>query len=58
MYHYYALQKWLTKQRGEGMGWHSICRWTRKEDFQYGISRFWEKYGRETVFSTLCGAGN
>ena len=28
------------------------------KDFQYGISRFWEKYGRETVFSTLDGAGN
>ena len=28
------------------------------KDFQYGISRFWGKYGRETVFSTLDGAGN
>ena len=36
----------------------SICRWTRNEDFQYGISRFLEKYGRETVFITLDGAGN
>ena len=26
--------------------------------FQYGISIFGEKYGRETVFSTLDGAGN
>ena len=32
-------------------------RWEIK-DFQYDISRFWEKYGRETVFSTLDGAGN
>ena len=28
------------------------------ENFQYGISRFWEVYGREMVFSTLDGAGN
>ena len=39
-------------------GRSSIFRWTENEDFQYGISRFWEKYGRETVFSTLHGAGN
>ena len=26
--------------------------------FRYGILRFWEKYGRETVFSTLAGAGD
>ena len=36
----------------------SICRWTRNEGFWYGISRFLEKYGWETVFSTLYGAGN
>ena len=36
----------------------SICRWTGNEDFQYGIFRFWEKYGREIIFSTLDGAGN
>ena len=36
----------------------SICRGTGNEDFQYGASRFWKKYGRETVFSTLNGAGN
>ena len=36
----------------------SICRWAENEDFQYGISRFWEKYGRETVFSTLGAACN
>ena len=36
----------------------SICRWTGNVDFQYGISRFWEKYGWETVFLTLDGAGN
>ena len=41
-----------------GRGERSICRWTRNEDFQYFISRFWEKYGRETVSSTLDGAGN
>ena len=41
-----------------GGGGSSICRWTGNEDFQYGISRFWEKYGRETVFSALDGAGN
>ena len=35
----------------------SICRWTGN-DFQYGILRFWEKYGRETVSSTLDGAGS
>ena len=40
------------------MGARSICRWTGNEDFQYGISRFWKKYGRETVFSTLEGVGN
>ena len=36
----------------------SICRWTGNEGFQYGISRFCRIYGRETVFSTLVGAGN
>ena len=36
----------------------SICRWKGNEDFQYGVSRFCEKYGRETAFSTLDGAGN
>ena len=36
----------------------SIFRWRRNKGFQFGISRFWEKYGRETVFSTLDGAGN
>ena len=40
------------------MGGRSICRWTGNEVFLYGISRFWEKCGRETVFSTLDGAGN
>ena len=43
--------------RGEGGGCevcgHSICRWMGNEDFQYGISKFGEKYGREMVFSTL-----
>ena len=39
-------------------GGSSIFRWARNEDFQYGILRFWENYGRETVFSTLDGAGN
>ena len=38
--------------------WRIICWWTRNEDFQHGISRFWKKYGRETVFSTLDGASN
>ena len=42
---------------GEGGGGevcgHSICRWMGNEDFQYGISKFGEKYGREMVFSTL-----
>ena len=28
---------------GVVMGERSICRWTRNEDFQYNISRFWEK---------------
>ena len=41
-----------------GRGGRSICRWTGNVDFQYGISRFWEKYGWETVFLTLDGAGN
>ena len=41
-----------------GRGGSSICRWTGNEDFQYDISRFWEKYGREQVFSTLDCAGN
>ena len=39
-------------------GGRSICRWTGNEDFQNGILRFWEKYGRETVFSTLDGVSN
>ena len=39
-------------------GWHNICWWTGNEDFQYDILRFSEKYGRETVFSTIDGAGN
>ena len=44
--------------RGGGMRWwHSICQWTGNEDFQYGISRFWEKYGQKTVFPTTDGAG-
>ena len=39
--------------------WERItCRWTGNEDFQYGISRCGEKYGRETVFSTLGYDGN
>ena len=36
-------------------GGRSICRWTRNEAFQYGVSRFWEKYSWEMVFSTLDG---
>ena len=36
----------------------SICRWMGNEDFQYSISRSWEKNGREMVFPTLDGAGN
>ena len=36
----------------------SICRWTGNEDLYYGISRFWEKYSRKAVFSTLGGVGN
>ena len=47
-----------TVSGGVGGGGSSICRWTGNEDFQYGISRFWEKYGRETGFSALDGAGN
>ena len=39
-------------------GGRSIFRWTGNKKFQYGISRFWEKYGPETVFSTLDSAGN
>ena len=27
---------------GGGGGGRSIFRWTRNEDFQYGISRFWK----------------
>ena len=42
---------------GEGGG-RSIGRWTGNEDFQYGISRFWERSGREMLFSTQHGAGN
>ena len=45
----------------EGSVWGGqcgICWWTRNEDFQYGISRFWEKNGRETIFPALEGAGN
>ena len=29
-----------------------------KERFSYGVSRFWEKYGGETLFPTLDGASN
>ena len=39
-------------------GGRSIFWWTGNKKFQYGISRFWEKYGPETVFSTLDSAGN
>ena len=39
-------------------GGRSTCQWTGNEDFQYSISRFLEKYDRETVFLTLDGAGN
>ena len=43
---------------------HSICQWVGNEYFQYGILRFWEKYGLrfwekygwEMVFSTLDGS--
>ena len=45
----------VQQRRGGG---HSICQWTGNEDFQYSISRFLEKYDRETVFLTLDGAGN
>ena len=34
------------------------CWWTGNEGFQYFMSRFREKYGRKTVFSTLDGACN
>ena len=44
------------RQRGSGES--SICQWLGNGDFQYKILRFWEKYGREMVFSTLDGAGN
>ena len=44
------------QQRGRGES--SICQWPGNGDFQYKILRFWEKYGREMVFSTLDGAGN
>ena len=40
------------------IGGRSNFRWLGNEYFQYGISRFWEKYGRQKVFSTLDGAGN
>ena len=43
--------------RVEGLG-EIICQWMGNEDFQYKIFRFWEKYGQETVFSTLEGDGN
>ena len=39
-------------------GGRSICWWIGNKDFQYSISRFWERYDRKTVFSTLDGAGN
>ena len=48
----------ITGKGGAGWERRSICRWTGNDDFQYSVSRFWEKYGRETVFSTLDGAGN
>ena len=41
-----------------GWGACSICWWTGNEDFHYGILRFGEKCGQETVFSTLDGPGN
>ena len=49
------LPLWGWGLRGRGA---YIYRQTGNEDFQYGISRFCEKYGRKTVFSTLDGAGN
>ena len=44
--------------KGVFMEGHSICQWTRNEDFQYSILRFWEKYARDSVFSALDSAGN
>ena len=47
------------KKGGEGGGGERIiCWWMVIEDFQYGISRFWKKYGREMVFPTLGSAGS
>ena len=43
---------------GGGGGVGGIYRWTGNEGFQHGISGFGRKHGRETVFSTLDGAGN
>ena len=49
--------KFQPRLKGGGRtGGRSICRWTRNEAFQYSVSRFWEKYRRETVLSPLDGA--
>ena len=48
------IQGFFLKGTGEGGGGgFSIFRWTGNEDFHYNISRILEKYGWETVFSTL-----
>ena len=47
---------YFKKDEGAGGGGHSICQWVGNEYFQYGILRFWEKYGWEIVFSTLDGS--
>ena len=48
----------LFSQTGQLVVIASICRWMGNEDFQYGVSRFWKRYGWEMVFSTRDGAGN
>ena len=51
------IQSFFLKGTGEGGGGRcSIFRWTVNEDLHYDISRILEKYGWETVFSTLDGA--
>ena len=48
----------VTRKKQICKGGLSICLWTGNEDFQYGISRFWEKCSGERVYSTLDGTAN
>ena len=52
------MRNWVNFHEGGGGGERSVFWWTGKKHFQYGIPRFGEKYGWETVSSTLDSANN